>query len=114
MLSSTKGKHVRLRSSRSLSFSRTFLVKWKRSATCVACGAPCLAASAYPTFSVSANHIDLWMPLEPDFDRISAAIRQQIDDPVPLQINQNRAVGVASLVGPVVQTHYPHLGHRWG
>jgi hypothetical protein len=33
---------------------------------------------------VSADHLDLWMPLEPAFDCFGSAVRQQVDDPMPL------------------------------
>jgi hypothetical protein len=60
--------------------------------------------------AVTCDHLDTWMSAEPNSKRHRLSIRQEIHDPVTLQIDQDGAVTVAAAPRPIV--HGEHPGRR--
>jgi len=61
-----------------------------------------VALSAIPR-----NDVDLWLLLEPDDDRRWIAVWQQIHDAMVFQVDDDRAVAVATPPSPVINSHDP-------
>src|SRR5438128_8489662 len=64
--------------------------------------------------SISADHFDFGMALQPGLRGFLRAIGEQIDDAMALQIDQNGPIVLSAFVGPVVESEYPHRFDFWG
>ena len=47
---------------------------------------------------------------EPHFDGRSLAVRQDIDDPMPLEVADGRSVAMPALPGPIIDPNHPRVG----
>src|SRR5438093_350434 len=67
----------------------------------------CSSASALGirTGPIAADDLDPSLRRQPPGERLGCTVRQQVDRSMTLVIDQNRAVGAASLSGPVVDAH---------
>jgi hypothetical protein len=60
----------------------------------VGCALAC--ALSVPTSTIADDHLDTGVLAEPDGEHLGRPIVQQVDRPVPLQIDQQRAVPTSS------------------
>src|SRR5262249_3344022 len=59
---------------------------------------------------VPADDLDPGMGLQPGGEGVRRALRQQVHRPAALQVAEDRAVALALLPGPVIDTQDPHRG----
>ena len=61
--------------------------------------------------AISADHLKRGMLLQPGFDAVGRAVRQQINGPTLLQVTDQRPVTQSAFVCPIIQTN--HARGRW-
>jgi hypothetical protein len=63
--------------------------------------------------AVTTDDHDLRLRLQPGRERVRLAIRQEVNDVTPLEIDEERAVTMATADTPVIDTHHPWRRSRW-
>jgi hypothetical protein len=62
--------------------------------------------------TVTADHLHPGMPPQPVRERLGASVRQEVDNPAPLKVAQDRAVAVAAAPRPIIHAEHPR-GLAW-
>jgi hypothetical protein len=76
---------------------------------------PAVGGGLFVTRStISGDDGDGGMPDQPRGHRRGVAIGQNVDDPSPLQVTNDRPVAMTPLPGPVINTDYPRFRGRLG
>jgi len=57
--------------------------------------------------AVAGDHLHAWMPAKPGGDRLGAAVGQQIDHPLALEVADDGAVALAAPPRPIVDANHP-------
>src|SRR5262245_27836264 len=78
---------------------------------CVWCTRSTARRVDFPTRE--ADHLDTWMCLKPGCKGLFCTLRQQIDHPMLLQIDQDGAHALATAKRPVIHTQDPRRGRGW-
>src|SRR5579875_774926 len=66
------------------------------------------------TSSVSTDHLNFLMMLQPGQDRVSRAVRQEVEWLASLEIDEDRAIAVPTLDGEIINPDCPHRRLRSG
>ncbi len=75
-------------------------------------GRPAATTISVSRTTVAGDHLDAGMGLQPGCEAVRLAVGQQVNDSMAFQVDEDRAVALAALLGPVV--HSKHARRRAG